>query len=1042
MGLFEDYIDYLNKYQKIYGPKTIVLYQNGSFFESYGVDNSTEKIGLVREISEMLNVQLTRRNKMIVENDRKNFLLAGFPLNQLDRYIALLTEEYGYVVIVVEQTTPPPNPKRDVTNIVSPSTNIKYISQPNSNYLASIYIENDGIKKNVHLLTIGLSAIDVSTGYNIVYETHNQLDDYNKAFDDTYRFIQSIQPREVLINTLNWNMNQDEISLHFDIGHCLLHYKKNDLPKDYYKISYQNEFISKIFTHTGMLTPIEYINLEKYPTAIISYISLLNFCYQQKESIIRQITCPVLWNNSKHLVLDNNCINQLNLISQDNSKISSLVSLLDQSSTPMGKRLLKEKLLLPITDQSELNDRYDLVDFFRQPTKLISEQQFKHLDGHKQYYVFQLFESHLKHIGDIERLHRKICLGMLQPTEFNQLDTSYQEINNIVKILINLTQNTHIIKLLLPNDLQNHLQSYIDFYQKILNLNETTKYNINNVTGSFFNRGNYSEIDILQDHISEYEHFFEQLCSYMSQIIVMNCSKPVVTYEDSADIGYHLETTTNRFKTFDNKCSSPFTIKTDTTQYIIDPKSFDVINNRAGKTCKIISDQITNISKSLKSAREQLLKKVVDIYTQFLSTIYDKFNQIMSELVIFISHFDMYKSYAKTSLMYNYCRPQFHCQPQLTYLNITQLRHPIIERIQENCQYVPQDIIFDEQQRGILLFGVNSSGKSSLMKAIGISVIMAQSGMFVPAQKFVYNPYQCILTRIIGNDNLFKGMSSFAVEMSELRGILKRANQHSLVLGDEICHGTETISAVSIVASSIITLNNLNTHFLFATHLHQLSQIPQITDLSTVKMFHLKVKFDENSGQLIYDRHLDVGPGQPIYGLEVAKAMDLDPNVIMLANQIRQQLMDTSYPLSTKKSKYNKEVYLGKCGIPDCPNKAEVTHHIHFQSNANDMGFIDNIQKNHKSNLLPLCRKCHDMLHDQTIGHYRYIVHGYIMTSNGPVLDYEKILNSTPIIPKTKIESETKIEPETKIEMKPKIEQKPVKKIILKMKVKFQEMKN
>jgi DNA mismatch repair protein MutS len=369
----------------------------------------------------------------------------------------------------------------------------------------------------------------------------------------------------------------------------------------------------------------------------------------------------------------------------------------------------------------------------------------------------------------------------------------------------------------------------------------------------------------------------------------------------------------------------------------------------------------------------------------------------MKQLVDFIALVDFYKSNAKTSLLYNYCRPKILSETSETTktvnLKAIQLRHPLIERIQESYQYVPQDITYDQSEQGILLFGVNACGKSSLMKAVGIATILAQVGLYVPAQEFTIKPYHSIMTRIIGNDNLFKGMSSFAVEMSELRGILKRANSHSLVLGDEICHGTETFSGVSLVASAIITLSQLKANFLFATHLHQLSQIHQITELNTVKMYHLRVKFDEQTGNLIYDRRLEPGSGHPIYGIEVAKAMDLDRSFIELANTIRKEIMDVPDITPIKKSKYNQQLYINQCGIPGCHKTAELTHHINFQCDADSHGFIQHLQKNHRSNLLPLCQSCHAMVHDQQEGHYRYIIRGYIMTTGGLQLDYEKILN-------------------------------------------------
>jgi DNA mismatch repair protein MutS len=1011
MGIFEEYESYFNKYQKIYGARSIVLYQNGMFFEVYGVDNEKEKVGLVKEISDLLNIQMTRRSKAILENSRSNFLMAGFPLNQVDRYISLLTEDNGYVVAVVEQVTPSPNPKRAVTYVVSPGTNIKYLSNPNSSYLMSIYIEYESQKVNqvkpINMLTIGLSAIDVSTGQSLVYEVGNSIDDENRAFDETYRLIQTLEPKELMVNSRNFNMNEHELIAKLDLSTRLVHCIFNNVPADYCKLSYQNEFLKKVFPQTGMLKPIEFIDLEKSPTAVISYILLLNFCHNQNETIINKIERPVVFHHEQHLILDNNCINQLNLTSTDNLKSSNVINLTDQTSTPMGRRIHNERIKMPLFNYEKIQKRYDYIEAFRTPITL-KKTKLKHLDGHQQHYLFQLFEPHLNQINDIERYQRKICHGLLQPSEFPQLHNSYCQILDLGQALespeISIEpSSTLAIKSsssLFPVQYLVELKDFIKYYQKIIDLTEISKYNLNNVAGSFFNRGYNSEIDTIQDQINDHENFFIQLSKAISGFISAK-SETLVTYEKSND-EYYLEVTNVRYNTFLANCKGPISIKTAFNNYQINQSDFEVIKNRTGKNCKLTSEQIHKISQNLIESREALLNAVVKVYLQFLSEIYAKYHPLMKKLVEIIADIDYYKSGAKTSLLYNYCRPSVET-PQTgnvissssiltpSYISAKQIRHPLIERFQENSKYVPHDLDLRNNQSGILLFGTNCSGKSSLMKTIGLLVILAQAGLYVPATQFCYSLYKTILTRIIGNDNLFKGLSSFAVEMGELRGILKRANSQSLVLGDEICHGTETVSAVSLVAAAIISLSKSATNFVFATHLHQLSQIERINGLETLKIYHLKVKFDETTGNLIYDRRLEEGPGHPIYGLEVARAMDLDRNFIELANDIRKEIMEVGALVPIKKSKYNKEVYLNKCGIPDCNEDAEDTHHIEFQSNADDRGFIDcHLQKNHKSNLIPLCKKCHKMVHTNQPGQTRYLIYGYQMTNEGSKLNYSK----------------------------------------------------
>jgi DNA mismatch repair protein MutS len=981
-GLLTEYLDYLEKYQNIYGPETIVLYQNGHFYECYGVDNDQEKVGLVKEVSQMLNIQMTRRNKEIIENDRSNFLMAGFPLNQLERYATMLIQDYNYVVVVVQQVTPPPEPKREVTRVITPGTNAMLTNHPSHNYLVSLYFEHEGDKfnqlKNVRLVTIGLSAIDASTGHSLVYQVGNMLDDESYAYDEIYRCLQTLQPREVIINIrqATASMTQEDLLNYFDLTNIKVHYACNSLPPAYYKISYQNQFFGKIFKNTGMLQPIEYLNLETYPTTIISYMVLLDYCHQQTDLLLKQIDVPVIWKSNHHMILDNNCLNQLNVIeATTHQKYHSLCNLLNQASTPMGKRLFKERLTMPLLDSHEIEERYDYLEFFRQ-------EATEEGGG----YRYQLYENHLKNIIDLERLHRKICWGILNPSEFNQLDASYGS----VMLLLQMTEK-HQLPRLVPVGLIQRLSEYIEFYRHILDLDETTKYNLDNIDGSFFKQGYHQGIDQLNNQKTHIDHFFNQLTTELSQVIAISRA---VTHRQTDDYGYHLTMTTARYKTLMDRVKEPIKITVDSQTYTIDLRQFEVIKNRSGKNCFLVSQQTKEFTHRIKEACSALSKEVSTVYQQLLTQINDQFKPLMMQIINVVSLIDVYKSNAKTSILYNYCRPVVSTEPDKeSYLEIQQLRHPLIERLQQTCPYVPQNVVFNASQQGILLFGVNCSGKSSLMKAIGLSIIMAQSGMYVPASVYHYSPFKSVLTRILGHDNIFRGHSSFAVEMSELRGILKRAGPRSLVLGDEVCHGTETVSAVSIVTSAVITLLGMGSKFLFATHLHQLSRMDRITSQSTLKMFHLKVKIDAESGQLFYDRRLEVGAGPPIYGLEVAKAMEMDRDFLQLANEIRRELTDTSNFVSLKKSRYNAQIYLDHCHIPTCSNQAELTHHIQFQKDADVNGYNGHIPKNHQSNLVPLCRKCHDMLHDEQPNHWRYVIKGYIMSSNGPVLDYEKIQN-------------------------------------------------
>jgi DNA mismatch repair protein MutS len=219
--------------------------------------------------------------------------------------------------------------------------------------------------------------------------------------------------------------------------------------------------------------------------------------------------------------------------------------------------------------------------------------------------------------------------------------------------------------------------------------------------------------------------------------------------------------------------------------------------------------------------------------------------------------------------------------------------------------------------------------------------------------------------------------------MGELRGILNRADENSLVLGDEICHGTEQVSGISLVAACLSWLEKRKTKFVFATHLHNLSSMTEVRELKGVRNYHLKVIYDENNDRLVYKRNLIPGSGNSVYGIEVARAMGLDKEFIEYANIIRKRYSKNSEKiLGNKSSRYNSEVYVKNCEV--CGENGVDTHHIKFQSSADADGFVDHRHKNHYSNLVILCKECHNKVH-----HGGLEIRGYIETSDGVKLDWE-----------------------------------------------------
>ena len=341
----------------------------------------------------------------------------------------------------------------------------------------------------------------------------------------------------------------------------------------------------------------------------------------------------------------------------------------------------------------------------------------------------------------------------------------------------------------------------------------------------------------------------------------------------------------------------------------------------------------------------------------------------------FISIIDFSVSGAKSAIKYGYNKPKIYKKKKYDngFISCKKLRHPIIERINDDIEYIPHDINiglnFSKKDKenpvnGMLIYGLNSVGKSSLMKSLGINLIMAQCGLFVAAEKFKYSTYDSIFARITGNDNIFKGLSSFALEMTELRSILNRTGPRTLVIGDEVCRGTEYTSANSIVAASIISLSKTNSSFIFATHLHDIPKLTQIKELKNVKSYHLTVDYDKEKDILIFDRKLKEGSGDSVYGITVAKYIIHDTKFMKLAQEIKNEILKKPNELLVNKtSKYNSDIYIDKCEV--CSKKVKDvneligyfdTHHINFQKDCKD-GFVKKkpyLKMNSKANLIVL----------------------------------------------------------------------------------------
>ena len=978
LNINDEYLMYHEKYEKIYGKsKSIVLMQVGSFHEAYATD---ERGPNLFRLSEILNIVCTRKDKSQDKIDEKNPYMLGFPSVSLSKFLKILIDN-KFTVIVIDQTTPPPNPTRAVTGVYSPSTFIENTSIDNK-YLMIIYIEiNKSLNTtNKNNISIGMSCIDVSTGYINYYETHGVgLIDENEALEECQRYYHFFRPVELIIYEINNTINYNEDKIKIKVEENKILNKIDILPNQtlffytkinpaYLKLSYQNTMFKKIYNNIdgfndGFISPIENLELEKFPYSVISLIIGFDYVYQHNNNLIKNLQIPIFFNEHKYMILGNNAQYQLNIIDyysyeNINSKYQSLNDVINNCCTPMGKRKFKMRLCSPFTCINTIQNYYNITE-----KVILNELENKIRDN-------------LKAISDLERLLRKIDIKYIQPYELFQIYESFINTVNLINLLLNSNLKNDLLNFIDKKSIKLFNES-INFIEDNFDLEKLKRNNLIEIKENIYKKNICKDIDDLIFKIDNSIGFMEKLAKKLD-IFINNTDKSIISIKHNDRDGYYLLTTKTRGIKLKNEIEKLDNLSLDENNSI---NISDLIFKELNNNIKISYPGLDNHSDELEGLYKELDILIKEKFCSDIKKWYEKYSPMLLKVINFISEFDLISNSAFTANKFHYCKPVIN-QNQQSFINAKQLRHPIIERIID-YEYTPHDIKLDQDLFGNLIYGVNSCGKSSLMKAVGLNLIMAQCGLYVPSTNFEYNIFTSLYTRISGNDNLFKGQSSFIVEMNELRCILKRCNKNSLIIGDEICRGTEYLSGNALVGSTILRLIEKEAKFLFATHLHDLPNLTKIKQQQMIKFYHLSV--EKKGDELYFNRKLEEGTGEEIYGITIAKYILDDPLFINTAIELKNELLEKkniNYKLvNDKKSLYNNDLFVDNCYLCGennsfiCKgeeNKLE-THHVNFQKNFKKMnGALINEDKFHiikddKSNLIILCQKCHDKLHSKNI---------------------------------------------------------------------------
>lgn len=1031
MSLTNQYFALQQHFDKKYGDKVCLLMMVGKFYEVYeylpsyenqqlhseenqgnialriklkdnnfaelSIDpqiDTSKPIGCASSISLILGMKLTSKNKD-KPHSIGNPLMMGFPCPSYDTHKDLILLN-GYTIVRIDQKNKnakeTENVEREVTEIVSPGTVIdsSIVGQvTGTNTIVSIYIECQKAKRNTenNVLVCGFSCLDVSTGQSLVNEVYSKETDEVHALQELYRFLLSQQPAEILLN-INRIPEEQKESYKRDIQDTLELDKYttsivrcNELDPNFLKLEYQEEFLRKAFQSEkcirqvgsiGACGVIDELNLEMFHYGRISYIALLQHCYEHNETLIKKLQKPqVKWSDG-NLILTHNALNQLDLFSKQTGLIpkksevyDSLLSVLDISSTSLGSRYLRRQLLNPITDPDKLESFYAMTEELVKDPSLLQE-----------------IKQSLRRIPDIEKLQRKIEIGIITPKEFVSLFRAYVQIQEIYRLLFTKCfesneENKKALRSLFMsksdttdfNECLTEIYSMVNFdkLQKV-KFNRRGKDEKLQCDDAFINPGYDTEIDNIQQTLQQYQNWLQLICDHLNGFLGNTRGKKIVpTFErcksnkkaeeedeeeNESEMTVSLFTTKHKAKVI-RGCSSQI------NQQLCGSLEFYEMKSNTMITSDLIKQCCNGVEQYQLFLEQRLLVKFYDIVQKVAKRSY------FSGINNFIATLDFVKTNAETAVKYKYFRPVIDNTVEQSYFDVKNLRHPLIERIIRS-EYIPNDISLNNKgPNGLLLFGVNSTGKSSLAKAMGIAIIMAQAGMWV-AGNLVYKPYTKIITRLSGNDDLLKGQSSFVVEMSELRTILRNADANTLVLGDELCRGTESSSGTSLTVATIETLVQRGCSFIFSTHMHHLPDIDIIKSFNQagkLRIAHLTATYDEKLEKLIYNRRLEDGAGSSLYGLEVCKSLAISQEFIDRANSIRRQFENIPQMfLSTKTSRYNSRVYVDKCSL--CQKLIDLqTHHIEEQNKADERGYIEHYHKNSSFNLTILCKSCHTWLH-------------------------------------------------------------------------------
>jgi DNA mismatch repair protein MutS len=781
-------------------PGAILLFRVGDFYETFGED--------AVKASKILGIVLTRRN-----NGNADDQLAGFPHHSLDTYLPKLVRA-GQRVAICDQLEDPATVKgivkRGVTELVTPgvSFNDQVLDHKRNNYVASIAYSE---KENVY----GLAFLDISTGEFMC--TQGSL-----AY--VQKLVQSFMPSEILYPKKYRKLYEE----HFG--------------DSFHSFSLEEWIFSKDFTYP-LLTQhfktqhLKGFGIEELTHGIIAAGVILHYLAETEHRQVGHIVTIQRIEEDKYVWLDRFTIRNLELVYSVQEGGVPLIQLMDQTQTPMGARLLRKWMVLPLKDLKSIQERQDGVAGLLATEGLLDQ-----------------ISALLKPVGDLERLISKVAAGRINPRELLQLKRALQQIPGIQALLGQ--QKSDFLKK--ASDQLNPCQRLVDKIETALRDDAPMLVH----QGGIIKTGFLAELDELHVLSSNGKGYLADM--QKREIERTGISSLKVSYNKV--FGYYLEVT----HAHKDRVPAEWIRK----QTLVNAERYIT------EELKIYEEKILTAEDKISTIEFGIFQDLVREALEYLELI--QFNALS------LASLDVLSSFAWVAQKNQYVRPALHEGEEIT---IEAGRHPVIEQqLPLGEEYVPNDVYLDaETQQIMMITGPNMAGKSALLRQTALIVLMAQMGSYVPAASASIGLVDKVFTRVGASDNLSKGESTFMVEMTETAAILNNLSSKSLVLLDEIGRGTSTYDGVSMawaIAEHIHNHPKSRAKTLFATHYHELNELTE--DFPRIKNFHVSVK--EVGNKIIFLRKLLPGGSAHSFGIHVAQLAGMPTSLVLRAHEILQNL--------------------------------------------------------------------------------------------------------------------------------------------------------